>query len=113
RQDPAGGPADTRRRGGRTPGGLRCARRPAGRAVLPAPRAGLGRRRARSRARPDLAAPPARHAAAVAPQRAGRGYLHAGGGRIGGRVSPRRWLPFACWAALVLTLTSIPNPNVP
>lgn len=28
-------------------------------------------------------------------------------------MSPRRWLPFACWAALVLTLTSIPNPNVP
>lgn len=28
-------------------------------------------------------------------------------------MSARRWLPFACWAALVLTLTSIPNPNVP
>ena len=28
-------------------------------------------------------------------------------------MSPRRWLPFLCWAALVLTLTSIPNPDVP
>ncbi len=28
-------------------------------------------------------------------------------------MSPRRWLPFVCWALLVLTLTSIPNPSVP
>ncbi|HEY0971749.1 MAG TPA: VanZ family protein [Gemmatimonadales bacterium] len=28
-------------------------------------------------------------------------------------MSPRRWLPFVCWAVLVLTLTSIPNPHVP
>jgi VanZ family protein len=28
-------------------------------------------------------------------------------------VSPRRWLPFLGWTLLVLTLTSIPHPNVP
>lgn len=28
-------------------------------------------------------------------------------------MSPRRWLPFLLWAAIVFTLTSIPNPAVP
>lgn len=28
-------------------------------------------------------------------------------------MSARRWLPFLLWSAVVLTLTSIPNPSVP
>ena len=28
-------------------------------------------------------------------------------------MTVRRWLPFVCWALLVVVLTSIPNPDVP